>query len=361
MREVAKPQAGSEKESTGARQFGQMINTLYDNLERLPGLGVLVKRFRQGLPPRWLFKRSIVEWTAQDRALMRQLPFSYRIFGMYCGFYFQVLPSAAHLLGGRYVLRFIATLQRRNGYATITIGNYTVCLDLTDPRFLLVVNELRRQTDTNLLSQFLKGGDTFVDVGANQGAYSIVAGALVGSRGHVVAIEPQPRLAKAIGRSLAASPVTRFVIHQVAVGRTNGEITLIVPLSYSGSAGLYRDFSGANGYREIVVPLRRFDDLVDWKNFSGDIFVKLDIEGAESDFLEGAAEMIADLQPTLLIEINPHTLKASNTKIEQLRNQLQALGYRAYFELHDLSETRPVEDLDLSHRNILLRGNKRRG
>lgn len=330
-------------------------------LERVPVLGGHVRRFRQGLPPRWLFKRSIVEWTGQDRALLRQLPISYRVFGAYCGLYFRVFPSAAQLLGGRYVLRVSTMLQRGDGYATIMIGKYTVCLDLTDPRFLLVVNELRRQTDTNLLAQILKSGDTFIDVGANQGAYSIVAGALVGSSGQVVAIEPQPRLAKAIGRSFAAWPASRSTVHQVAVGKTNGDIALIVPLAYSGSAGLYRDFSAGDGYREIVVPLRRLDDLVNWKNFSGETFIKLDIEGAEADFLEGAAEMLGALQPTLLLEINPRALQAANTKIEQLRKQLQALGYSAYYELYDLSNARPIENLDLSHRNILLRGKNQRG
>lgn len=338
-----------------------MPGAIIQLLERVPVLGGLLRRSRQGLPPPWLFKRSIVEWTGQDRALMHQLPIAYRVFGAYCGLYFRVFPSAAHLPGGRVVLRVIALLQRGEGFATITIGEYVVCLDLTDPRFLLVVNELRRQTDTNLLAQLLKSGDTFIDVGANQGAFSIVAGALVGSSGQVVAIEPQPRLAKAIERSLAAAPGTQFSVHQVAVGRTNGKTALMVPLSYSGSAGRYRDFSGSDGYREIVVPLRRLDDLLNWKNFSGEIFVKLDIEGAEADFLEGASEMIVGLQPTLLMEINPHALRASNTKIEQLRKQLQALGYSAYYELHDLSDALPIDNLDLSHRNILLRGKNQRG
>ena len=71
--------------------------------------------------------------------------------------------------------------------------------------------------------------------------------------------------------------------------------------------------------------------------------------------------MLGALQPTLLMEINPRALQAANTKIEQLKNQLQTLGYTSYFELHDLSNARPIENLDLSHRNILLRGKNQRG
>lgn len=216
----------------------------------------------------------------------------YRLFGVFCGAFFKLRPSADYLVGGRYLLRFTSTLNNlwaKNGYAMMVIDKYTACIDLTDPRFLLVINELRRHTDTTILPLFLEKGDTFVDVGANQGAFSIIASDLVGKTGRVVSIEPQARLAKAVELSLARSPVSQYEVHQVAVGDNNGEISLIVPLSYTGSADLYKDFSGANGYSETTVSIRRFDDLVDWKNFPEKTLIKLDIEGAEYPFFKGAS------------------------------------------------------------------------
>jgi FkbM family methyltransferase len=334
-----------------------MINTVYRILKRIPILGRFVHRFGQGLPPGWLFIRSIVEWTSKDRIIRKQLPILYRLFGVYCGVYFRLRPSAEVLVGGRLVLRLITILHNllvKNGYAMMVIDGYTACIDLSDPRFLLVVNELRHQTDTAILSRLIEEGDTFVDVGANQGAFSIIAADLVGKNGRVVAIEPQARLAKAIELSLAQSPVSRYEVHQVAVGDHNGEINLIVPLSYTGSAGLYKSFSGTDGYTETTVSMRKFDDLVDWNNFPRKVFIKLDIEGAETSFFRGASAMITTLQPTILMEINLNAMQASNTSIEELKEQLSALGYHTYAESQNLSEVLPIEELSSAHRNIVL-------
>jgi FkbM family methyltransferase len=335
-----------------------MINTVYRILKRIPILGRFVHRFGQGLPPGWLFIRSIVEWTSKDRIIRKQLPILYRLFGVYCGVYFRLRPSAEVLVGGRLVLRLITILHNllvKNGYAMMVIDGYTACIDLSDPRFLLVVNELRHQTDTAILSRLIEEGDTFVDVGANQGAFSIIAADLVGKNGRVIAIEPQARLAKAIELSLAKSIVSQCDVHQVAVGDHNGEISLIVPLSYSGSGGLYKDFSGTAGYTETTVPIRRMDDLIDWKNFPGKVFIKLDIEGAEYAFFRGAPAMIHALRPTIMMEINPKAMIASNSTLAEMGELLRSLGYHTFSETLNPSEVLPIEDLSSSHRNILIR------
>ncbi|NIM92519.1 MAG: FkbM family methyltransferase [Anaerolineales bacterium] len=311
-----------------------------------------------------MFKRSIIEWISADAYLRQQLPFLYQLLGVYSRIFFRLRPSADHLTGGRYVLHILSTLQGKRvnqGYATIVVDKYTACIDLTDPRFLLTINELKRLTDTKVLSQLLEEGDTFVDVGANQGTYSIIASHLVGSIGYIVSIEPQNRLAHAIERSLAESPVTKYKVYQVAVGDHKGETTLIVPYNYSGMAGLYRNFSGLNGYYECKVSMRRFDDLVDWKNFKGQVLIKLDIEGSEFAFLQGASRMIDALRPTILMELNPQALNAAGTGIVDIKEMLKSLGYRTYSEAGNPSETFSIEDLPISHQNILLQGNKKAG
>jgi FkbM family methyltransferase len=340
-----------------------MIKRIYKYFEKVPGLSRFLKRFRQGLPASWLFSRSVVGWTSDD-SLIQQLPMLYRFLGIYCGVFFKLMPTAAYLSGGRYLLKIILILRGmwvKNGYQNVVIGKYISCIDFTDPRFLQVVNELKGSTDTKIMSLFLEEGDTFVDVGANQGAFSIVASHLVGKNGQVVSIEPQARLARAIELSLAESPVWQYKVYQVAVGDYNGEISLIVPLSYTGAAGIYKQFSGTNGYWEYKVPIRRFDDVVNWKNFRGKVFIKLDIEGAELAFLKGASRMIKTIRPNILMEINSAAIRASGYSIYDLRMLLDLLGYSTYSELENISESIPIGDLSLlsSSRNILIRGSNK--
>src|SRR3954468_546190 len=53
------------------------------------------------------------------------------------------------------------------------------------------------------LKSLLQRGDTFIDVGANEGYFSVVAARLVGPTGRVIAIEPQSRLARVLERNFA--------------------------------------------------------------------------------------------------------------------------------------------------------------
>jgi FkbM family methyltransferase len=46
-------------------------------------------------------------------------------------------------------------------------------------------------------------GDVIVDVGANIGVFTVIASKLVGSRGRVVAIEPNSESAKRLERNIA--------------------------------------------------------------------------------------------------------------------------------------------------------------
>ena len=55
--------------------------------------------------------------------------------------------------------------------------------------------------------------------------------------------------------------------------------------------------------------------------------VKVDIEGAESMFLDGAVESIMRHRPTLMIEISPENLRAVGSDSPKLLEQLQRLGY----------------------------------
>ncbi|HEV2125641.1 MAG TPA: hypothetical protein VGW38_23050, partial [Chloroflexota bacterium] len=77
--------------------------------------------------------------------------------------------------------------QRSGGHGDVGlhIGNYQAQVNIHDGRFVSVIAELSDGKAKTLLSQFLKLGDTLLDEGANQGAFSIVGSHLVGASGTV--------------------------------------------------------------------------------------------------------------------------------------------------------------------------------
>ncbi len=74
----------------------------------------------------------------------------------------------------------------------------------------------------------LKSGDTFIDVGANEGYFSLVGGEAVGPAGRVIAVEPQARLWPVIIRNLSLNRRHNCTLAPYAVGVQEGTVDLIL-------------------------------------------------------------------------------------------------------------------------------------
>jgi FkbM family methyltransferase len=304
---------------------------------------------------RWIFSESILEWITEPR-YRNQLPLLYRLFAAYCRIAIRLL-GGKRIFGAEILLRLLILVQRAFSPKTssrIELSDLEIYLDLHDPRFLVVGNEVIKGEIDKVLSPFLQEGDTFVDVGANQGAYSMIASKYVGESGLVVSIEPQLRFASNTEKSLALGKRCRFEVHQMAVGDLDSTIDLIIPRSYSGTAGVYPEHSGIGRHTRVQVRLKRFDESIGWRNFPGSVFVKLDIEGSEFAFLKGAEEMIRTVNPLLLMEMNPSSLRASKTDVKELLDLLMDLGYTHYRYPDDVGVFYPIRSIEVDEvRNVL--------
>src|SRR5882757_11121436 len=68
------------------------------------------------------------------------------------------------------------------------------------------------------LRRLLAPGDVFYDIGANVGFFTILGARLVGPQGHVVAFEPVPACARAVGRNIELNGFAHAEIREAAVG-----------------------------------------------------------------------------------------------------------------------------------------------
>jgi FkbM family methyltransferase len=306
-------------------------------------------------PGAWIFNQRTLGWLA-DPELRAVLPLYLRAFATYCRLQ---RGLAWHVVGGLRVFRQLVRLRRLAGgdeHFALRIGRHTVFLAAADPRLLQVPNELGADAETGrVLRWLLAEGDTFVDVGANHGSFSIVAAALVGPRGRLYAIEPQPVLARLVDRSLAANAPCRFDVLPVACGDGAGTVRLYVPRDTSGAAGLFPGFSATSAHRVLAVPLRRLDDLLAGAGLPGRVVLKLDVEGNELAVLRGARRLIREARPRVILEMNPHSLESVGTSIERLRGELLELGFTDYVEVDALGVPRPIDVLAAHRvRNVVL-------
>jgi FkbM family methyltransferase len=236
------------------------------------------------------------------------------------------------------------------------LGKYKVFLNLCDPRMLQVPNELlNEEAEAAAVRSSLSEGDTFLDVGANHGSYSIIASKQVGKNGLVVAVEPQPQMAALVERSLAANAESPFQVHKFACSDRDGQADFYVPCSTSGSAGLFPKFSAAARHSKITAQLKRFDEAVDWEKFPGNILLKLDVEGSELAVLRGACDLIRARQPRVMIEINPKSSQAAGITVVETVRFLQDLGYSQFSELTSPPKPMPLRELNPAlQRNVII-------
>jgi FkbM family methyltransferase len=299
----------------------------------------------------------IIEWIFRPE-LRSQLPLLL-IFFSRCGQLYFKITKNDYFKGGRRLFLIISSINKSLfgvNYLNIRLPEYEICVDLTDPRFLNVINELlKEKSDTGVLNSLLKEGDTFIDIGANQGSFSIVASRLVGESGRVIAIEAQPRLVYAIKKSLELNALCPYDVFQTAVGDYDGVIEFLIPTDTSGTAGVFYAHSARHHYKTIRIPIVKFDNLIEWHNLLGNVILKLDIEGSEYAFLKGAKEMISNSKPIILMEINPESIHAANITGDILLNTLMDLGYQFFAELNSPGNRLSICKLNMtSFRNVIL-------
>jgi len=182
------------------------------------------------------------------------------------------------------------------------------------------------------LNKALERGNTFIDIGANMGLYSLFAARKVGPSGLVIAIEPSSRDFERLRSHVELNRLTNVRLLQIAASDRKGEARLLVaPDEKAGHNTL-----GYFGYDRVApkaietVRLERVDDVVRLAGLQKVDFVKLDVEGAEFRVLQGAQDTLRLSHPTILLELSDRTLRHQSCHSEQIWNFLTREGYRMY-------------------------------
>lgn len=143
----------------------------------------------------------------------------------------------------------------------------------------------------------LRPGDTFFDVGANHGFFTLLASHLVGESGHVFAFEPMPANLDLLSRVVDRNSLTNVTIVSAAVAAARGSAMLAIDERGDGSTpSIVRDAIGTS-IEVPAVPLNEYSDL------SVDL-IKVDVEGAEALVVEGASEILARRTATWAVELH---------------------------------------------------------
>lgn len=210
-----------------------------------------------------------------------------------------MLRTVAELLSRKVVLR--RRLPKRVGGQSIYVSPdaslklWRRNLEKTDPRLF------------DWAEEFVRKGDVVWDIGANVGLFTFSAANIAGNTGYVLAIEADSWLVELLRKSVKTRPelsadcevlsaavsdsvdITRF--HIAARGRSANHLAAV---NGSTQTGGVRD--------SVLVGTVSLDWLLE--RLPAPQVLKIDVEGAEYQVLQGAHKLLSTIRPTILCEVN---------------------------------------------------------
>ncbi|HZY92834.1 MAG TPA: FkbM family methyltransferase [Thermoplasmata archaeon] len=172
---------------------------------------------------------------------------------------------------------------------------------------------------TQLIRYLAHSRATVVDVGGNVGWFTLVAAKSVGVGGRVVTLEPEPRAFRLLSQTVAENGLKN--VHLVNAGAWDRKTTLRLRLSPDtnrGSHSLVREMSG-NG---VDIQCVRLDELLPTLGVDVVEVMKIDVEGAEPNVLEGCLGLIAKgAIRNIVLEWNPEGWESRRPLLARLERE----------------------------------------
>jgi len=208
--------------------------------------------------------------------------------------------------------------------------------------------------ELRMLSRLVQPGMTVLDVGANQGIYTIVAAKVTGAQGHVYAFEPSPSELAKLRWNLRLNHLGNVTVVESAVSSFSGQTAFCAAEPMRGGfSGLHPPSERLHVlFREITVPVTTLDEFVRDRGIAAVDFLKVDVEGAELELIEGARALLSgEHRPVVQFEFADGRAGEWGYRASEIGERLIGLGYRLFsfrgwdLEPHVLKNEYAYEDV----------------
>jgi FkbM family methyltransferase len=213
---------------------------------------------------------------------------------------------------------------------------------------LLETGEIERGTRL-VIESVLQPGDWFVDVGANLGLHTLAAGRALDGRGHVVAIEPFEPTAGHLERTIWINGLSDLTeVCRAAAYSRPGRLPLFLGATSGHHSLLPVEGPSGAATAPVDVPLVTLDDLIGESREVA--LVKIDVEGAELEVLDGARRVVRS-NPAIgvIVEFAPSHVARAGRSIDEWFGAFHSLDL-VHREIDpDTGELRSCSIDDLRH------------
>jgi FkbM family methyltransferase len=188
--------------------------------------------------------------------------------------------------------------------------------------------------ELNYIKSLLMPGDIFIDIGANIGLFSLVAGIAVAETGKVYAFEPAKESFELLKENIILNQLPNINAINMAMGEYVDKLFLF---NYRGGMDAFNSFSPVlketeyNKTEVIVDTLSRFIKTLSVEEVSRIKLIKIDVEGWEIPVIKGGLDFLASsTAPNILVEFTESNAKASGYRCKDLYKLGESIGYTWY-------------------------------
>lgn len=177
--------------------------------------------------------------------------------------------------------------------------------------------------DMSFLLHALRPEDLFVDVGANRGSYTVLAGAAVGAQ--VISIEPVPETFENLQANVNLNGMAdRVDCFNIGLGDKEGELAFTADASDCINHVLT---DGETVGETVMVPVRLLDDVVGERS---PFLIKMDVEGYEWFVLQGGLNLLGrESLQAIIIEFNNTGFERYGIGDDKIHHLLLEKGFQS--------------------------------
>lgn len=181
---------------------------------------------------------------------------------------------------------------------------------------------------TNFIINSLNEGDTFVDLGANEGWFSLYASREVGIKGKVISVEPQMRLVKVIKKNVQLNKLKNIIVVEAAIGKAKGSRMIALAPSINNGSTSFVKIRRSLFLKKQKVSFLTLTEVFEIYKLTKIDLIKIDIEGFEGEALKSGASLLQNkLIKRIIIDFHDRHLSKLGTSCSEIINFLESFGY----------------------------------
>ena len=177
---------------------------------------------------------------------------------------------------------------------------------------------------------FIKNGDIILDVGASIGWYACKVAKLVGDLGKIIAIEPNPENFMYLEKNIKVNSIKNILTLNIGTWSSKTKLNLIKN-RYASSLNYNLDLKKEpiNGYN-LEINMDIIDNIITNLKLERINLIKMDIEGAEIETIEGSRKILSNCDDIKLIIAAYHKTRFGKTTYEFLVPYLENLNFKIF-------------------------------